>query len=105
MVPISDTKTLPDIRGIKRNAQAIVITSARTVLAACPSSIARLKEHGIYCRAAFACMSGFPIHQRRFPNPVAEKVERRGLCLPSAAQLTEEDIDFVCEKLLRLLRP
>jgi perosamine synthetase len=66
--------------------------------------IQRLKEDGIYCRAAFPRMSGFPLHQRRFPNPVAEDVERGGLCLPSAAKLTEEDIHFVCRKLIRLLR-
>ena len=30
--------------------------------------------------------------------PVSEKVGRNGLWLPSSSQLTDEDIDFVCEK-------
>jgi perosamine synthetase len=49
-------------------------------------------------------MSGFPIYNRRFPNPVAAKVEKYGFNLPSAADITEKDVDFVCEKLTKLIR-
>lgn len=55
----------------------------------------KLKEQNIHCRPAFPRMSRFPSLEQRFPNPVAEKVEKRGISLSSAANLTEDDIDFV----------
>ncbi len=59
-----------------------------------------LKELNIHCRPAFPRMSQFPVFERRFENPVAVQVERQGMCLASAANLTEDDIDFVCENLV-----
>lgn len=64
--------------------------------------ISRLKELNIHCRPAFPRMSRFPVNEARFKNPVAEKVEKRGISLASAANLLEEDIDFVCKSLLEI---
>jgi len=66
--------------------------------------IEKLAQWNIHGRAAFGRMSGFPMYERRFPNPVAQKVERYGFNLPSAADITEPDVDFVCEKLIELIR-
>lgn len=65
--------------------------------------LAGLREHNIHARPAFPRMSGFPVFERRFENPVTAMVEAQGISLPSAANLTEEDIDLVCDSLLRLL--
>ncbi len=65
--------------------------------------LAGLKEQNIHARPAFPRMSGFPVFERRFENPVAARVERQGISLPSAGNMTDEDIDFVCDTLLRLL--
>ncbi|HEX6985622.1 MAG TPA: DegT/DnrJ/EryC1/StrS family aminotransferase, partial [Planctomycetaceae bacterium] len=65
--------------------------------------VRRLKELNVHCRPAFPRMSRFPMYERRFENPVASKVEARGISLPSAANLVEEDVDFVCRNLLELI--
>ena len=37
--------------------------------------------------------------------PVAESLAERGFMLPSSAQLTEEDVGFVCDQLIDALEP
>lgn len=63
----------------------------------------KLKDLNIHCRPGFPRMSRFPVFEQRFPNPEAEKVEKRGISLASAANLTEGDVDFVCSSLIRML--
>ncbi len=65
--------------------------------------ITALKGDNIDIRPAQPRCSGMPMFERRFPNPVAEGVETRGLILPSAFNLTREDIAFVCERLKALV--
>ena len=68
--------------------------------------VVRLRRYNIHAREAFPRMSRFPVYAkaRRFANPVAANVERWGLNLPSAADLTERDVDFACRKIKQLLR-
>lgn len=66
--------------------------------------VRELKELNIHCRPAFPRMSRFPVFAPpRYGNPVATRVAQRGISLASAANLDEEDIDFVCRALLRLI--
>jgi len=65
--------------------------------------LAGLKENHIHARPAFPRMSRFPVFEHRFENPVAEMVEQKGVSLPSAANLTVEDVDYVCDSLLNLI--
>ena len=60
----------------------------------------QLKDLNIHCRPCFPRMSSFPAFDQRFPNPVAKNVEERGISLASAGNLTEDDVDFVCRKLI-----
>jgi perosamine synthetase len=39
----------------------------------------KLKDLNIHCRPGFPQMSRFPVFEQRFPNPVARKVEERGI--------------------------
>lgn len=66
--------------------------------------LAGLRRKNIHARPGFPQMSRFPVFEQRFPNPVSRRVEEHGISLPSAANLEEEDIDFVCRNLLRLIR-
>jgi len=59
-----------------------------------------LKNNNIHARPAFPRMSEFPTLTKKFENPVTEIAEKRGISLPSAANITNDDIDFVCEKLI-----
>ena len=63
----------------------------------------KLRELNIHCRPAFPRMSRFPTLEQRFPNPVAMRVEQRGMVLASAANLDEQDIDLVCKNLIDIL--
>ena len=63
--------------------------------------IGELKKDNIHCRPGFPQMSKFPVYKdyQRFENPVAYKFWKRGIVLPAAHNLVEEDIDFVCKRL------
>lgn len=60
-------------------------------------------ENNIHARPGFPQMSNFPMYEQRFSNPIAWRMDKYGLVLPSAADLTEKDVDFVCELLLELI--
>lgn len=62
----------------------------------------KLLEKGIDTRPIFPPMSSFPMFKRA-NNPVAELVGRRGINLPTALNLTKEDIDLVSENVIMLL--
>jgi perosamine synthetase len=64
----------------------------------------KLKELNIHCRPGFPRMSRFPMYEQRFPNPEAKKVEERGISLASAANIIEEDVDFVCKNLIQFIK-
>jgi len=63
------------------------------------------RQNNIHARPGFPRMSQFPVYinECRFANSVAESFEKLGLVLPSAADLAEEDADFVCNTLKDLL--
>lgn len=64
----------------------------------------KLKDVNVHCRPGFPQMSRFPVFEQRFANPVAKNVEERGISLASAGNLDEEDIDFVCKKLVAFIK-
>lgn len=61
------------------------------------------REHNIHARPGFPQMSRFPMYEQRFDNPVARRMDRLGLVMPSAADTTQEDVDYVCKLLLSLI--
>jgi perosamine synthetase len=63
----------------------------------------KLKDVNVHCRPGFPQMSRFPVFDQRFVNPVAKNVEDRGISLASAGNLIEEDVDFVCKKLIEFI--
>lgn len=66
--------------------------------------VAKLKTYNIHAREAFPRMSLFPMYTARFANPVATKVATDGFNLPSAFDITERDVEFVCKVLRRVLQ-
>ncbi|MGJ4945771.1 DegT/DnrJ/EryC1/StrS family aminotransferase [Bradyrhizobium sp. HKCCYLS1011] len=65
--------------------------------------IVGLRDLNIHCRPGFPQMSAFPMYRQRFENPIAKSVWRRGISLPSALNLSEEDVDFVCRNFISLI--
>lgn len=63
----------------------------------------KFRELNIHARPGFPQMSRFPMYEQRYDNPVARRMDLFGLVLPSAADLREEDADFVCRTLLELI--
>lgn len=64
---------------------------------------AELKKHNIHCRTGFPQMSQFPMYKHRFENPVSQRFYEKGIVLPAAHNLVEEDVDYVCKKLLEYI--
>jgi len=64
-----------------------------------------LKALNIHGRPGFPPMSNFPEYEKekRFENPVAMKFHKRGLVLPAAHNLTDEDINLICDNLLEII--
>jgi perosamine synthetase len=68
----------------------------------------RLRERGIDTRPFFLGMHEQPVFQKRglFNNerhPVAERLARRGLYLPSGLNLTEKQLEQVCDAVQEVL--
>ena len=66
--------------------------------------IIELRKYNIHGREAFPRMSKFPMYTARFANPVATEVAKNGFNLPSALNMTEKDVDFVCKTLKKLIK-
>ena len=65
----------------------------------------RLAESGIETRPFFYPMHTLPMYREAAASgqfPVAESLARRGFNVPSSATLTEEDVAYVCQKLIDL---
>lgn len=59
----------------------------------------KLMDENIHARPGYPSMSLMPGYERRFPVPDSEKYERRGVVLPTAMSLAEEDVERVCCRL------
>jgi perosamine synthetase len=68
----------------------------------------RLADAGIETRPFFYPVHTLPMYKPLSKGqdfPVAESLASRGLMLPSSAQLTEDDVAFVCDRLIEALDP
>ncbi len=66
-----------------------------------------LAEQGIETRPFFHPMHRLPMYDDSASGhhyPVAEHLACRGICLPTSATLTEEDVAFVCQQVIWSLR-
>ncbi len=70
----------------------------------------RLKTCGIDGRPFFYPMSSMPAYAQycrgkdmKKINPVSYEISPYGVCLPSAANITESDVDYVCDCLKKIL--
>ncbi|HEY3389935.1 MAG TPA: DegT/DnrJ/EryC1/StrS family aminotransferase [Prolixibacteraceae bacterium] len=64
-------------------------------------------DKGIETRPFFYPMHVLPMYQESSDGrnfPVADKVSARGMNLPSSANLTDEDLDYISDTLLKILR-
>ncbi len=64
----------------------------------------RLAEYGIQTRPFFYPLSELPPLKREADTPVSLDLAPRGINLPSAHDLTEEDVDYVCAALKTVLK-
>uniref|UniRef100_A0A7C1FFF5 DegT/DnrJ/EryC1/StrS family aminotransferase n=1 Tax=Caldilinea aerophila TaxID=133453 RepID=A0A7C1FFF5_9CHLR len=66
--------------------------------------ILALREHGIDSRPFFHPMDTLPPYRSDSPRPVALRLSRCGLNLPSSPSLTDTQIDYICDVLCTLGR-
>lgn len=60
----------------------------------------RLAEQGIETRPIFYPVNQMPMYVNDKPLEVANRIARRGIVLPTHAALTDNDVAYVCEKLV-----
>jgi perosamine synthetase len=66
--------------------------------------MAGLRERHVDSRPFFPALSSFPMFESRAEqNPVAGRVARQGINLPSGHNLTEQDVERVCRALVECL--
>ena len=64
----------------------------------------RLNEYGIQSRPLFYPLSELPPFKMRANTPVSYDVSPRGINLPSAHDITEREVDYVCGALRAILK-
>lgn len=64
--------------------------------------MSELKIKNIDSRPVFSPMSSLPMFNRRADNPVAYKVGQSAINLPSGHNLTNDEIDYVSENIIKL---
>lgn len=64
--------------------------------------IQKLREHDIESRPFFYPIHTMPMYDTGQSLPVAEALSAQGINLPSGANLTESQIDYVCDTLIKL---
>jgi perosamine synthetase len=66
--------------------------------------LAELRKDNIDARPAQPRLSPMPMFQSRFENPESQKVEKCGVLLPGAFNVTRDDIAFVCQRLREVIQ-
>jgi perosamine synthetase len=68
--------------------------------------IFKLAEIGVETRPFFFPLHTLPMYRDLVKGksfPVAEHLATKGLNLPSSATLSKEDIDFICDSIIKIL--
>ncbi len=55
-------------------------------------------------RPFFYPFSMLPVYKQKTDNKVAYQVSLNGINLPSGVMLTEKQVDYVCQKIKKILR-
>jgi len=95
----------PELSGIRNNYWMVT-----SVLGDCWQQnaewlLAELDKRAISGRPFFYRITDFPMYRqyRREPTPVAQRLHERGLNLPCGADLTREEVQYVCAHLCNVL--
>ena len=62
-----------------------------------------LEKRGIETRPFFCPIHALPMYNRREKNLISEELARKGMNLPSSANLGKEEVTYIAETILRLL--
>ena len=66
----------------------------------------KLRDAKIETRPFFYPMHTLPMYKKNSKGrafPVADRLSEKGISLPSSATLTREEVDYVCEKLVKII--
>lgn len=61
-----------------------------------------LKENLVDNRPVFSPMSSLPMFKRRADNPISYRIGQSAINLPSGHNLTNKQVDYICEKLIQI---
>lgn len=66
--------------------------------------VKKMLDKKIHMRPGYPSMSAMPNYKRKFNVPFSEKYWKKGLVFPTALNLTEEDIKYVCQEIKNLAK-
>ena len=65
--------------------------------------VKELLDKNIFVRPGYPSMSAMPNYERRFEVPFSERYWKEGLVFPTALNLSEEDIKYVCKEVKEIM--
>jgi len=65
--------------------------------------VSELAKKNIHARPGYPSMSAMPNYERRFPVPVSERFWKKGITLPTALNLTEDDVERVYRSVMDII--
>lgn len=83
----------------------VSLTLNDTVLLERDNVIQKLQEAGIETRPVFYVINDMPPYKSNEIFPYASKIASRGINLPTYGTLTKEDIKYVCDTLIKIIKP
>ena len=62
-----------------------------------------IQEYNVYMRPGYPSMSLMPGYVRRFQVPNSQRYFEKGIVFPTALNIVEEDVEYVCRSLKQIL--
>jgi perosamine synthetase len=94
----------PELKGFKSNYWMSSIVLRNSVKITRDEMILRLQKRGIETRPFFVPMHNIPYMKTNLDMPVAEGLAQNGINLPSGTKMSLDDVGYVAEKVIELLK-
>lgn len=95
----------PELPGIRNNFWMVTPVLGQEISMSAAQVLSELDRCAVSPRPFFYPCTDLPIYQscRRDPTPVAHRLHERAFNLPSGAEMTQEEVRYVCTHLRRIL--
>lgn len=102
---IKDLTLNPELSGIRNNFWMVTPVLGKVFSIDAAQVLSELEKRAISSRPFFYPCTDLPIYQscRRDPTPMAHRLHERAFNLPSGAEMTREEVQYICAHLRQVL--